>query len=243
MVVLRGGTKVRLPGVVAYVMSDRLASLARWPLAALLLSIPLAWLSTEGPSGPDVVPVGLFLCPWGLAALGLAFRVPAARGFALGVSALGFCAYVLASELTWPGEWREALLFAQGTGLVLALPVFGRVFGDGLRVRWTAAAVGFAIPAAVLFAFFSHGSVQCLSWGAVALIGLGVIGLAFQRTWSLFALLAGAIVIGVVPFLLESDPFVASLDGPVEIGWLAAGALASAWLPWLAPVARRLTRD
>ena len=225
-------------------MSERALTAMRWVLSALFLALPLSLMTVDPPSGTtEMLQVGLFLTPWALASLGVLFRVPAARGFALGVSALSGVAFLLANGFELPDGWRDSLLLAQVLGLALALPAFGRVFSDHLRLRWTAAAVGFAVPAAVLFAVFSSGPARVFGWGAVALIALGVIGLAFSRTWSLFALLGGALAVAVSPLLADVDPVIATVDTATvttALGWIAGLALASAWLPWIAPVFRKL---
>ncbi|MCA9603047.1 MAG: hypothetical protein KC417_13530 [Myxococcales bacterium] len=220
----------------------RLTTASRWLLAAIFLALPGTVLASSNVRWSEVFEILVVFSPFVLAGLGLVFRVAAARGLGIGLGLVGLVAWGLGTGFDVPERFEQWVLLSQSLGLVLALPAFGETFGDSPRLRWTAAVMGVAIPTAAFFAVLHPGPAQALGWGAVALTGVGVIGLGFQRTWSLFVLLAAALVVGLAPLAVAPSPYLGctSLEPPPELEHLAAGALALTWLPWIGPVVRGL---
>jgi len=217
-------------------MTHRLTVAAQGLFAALFLSIPL-WVFSEIGSELGLVELAIF-SPWLVVGLGLAFRVPAARGLAMGFSALCFTVGVGLTTGASPST-EQLVVLAHGLGLLLALPMFGTRFGDSIQLRWTSAMLGIAIPAALYFAFYDGGATRTLSVGTLALAGLGVIGLAFQRTWSLLTLMVATLFMGLATAVAETvgPDGIGSVTG---VGYLAAAALGATTLPWVLPVIRKL---
>lgn len=224
-------------------MTDRVLTYARRGVAASVLALP-AYMLFEALTSchvrlEDTAIGALVLAPWVLTGIGLLLRAPLARGLGIGIGIWAIVGYAFGQGLAAPGEPIAFVLLAQSSAVLLALPAFSRVFSDGLRLRWTATAFGLAVPVAVLFAALSSGSAKVAACVALGLVGFAAIGLVRHKTWALFAVL-GAASTFCVAAALTMEPSGSYFGPPSEAGYIAAAALASMLLPWLAPVARSL---
>lgn len=224
-------------------MTERALTHARRAIAGVLLALP-AYLLFEAATSchlrlGEAALGALVVTPWLLAGLGLLFRVAVARGLAIGLGIWAMLGYAFGQGASMPEEPMAFLLLAQTSAVLLALPAFSRVFADGLRLRWTAMAFGLAVPVAAVFAVISSGAASVVAYLALGLVGFAAVGLARQKTWALFAVL-GAATSFCVAGALTVEPSMSYFGPPPEGGYIAAAALASMLLPWLAPAARQL---